>query len=93
MIRKRCLDLYRLHKELGFDVETERVDISDSGTNCIQTSEERRCSGVDWSTTSSIRHRRYSQLLGWLCLTSHRQRGHLETAPPFTVPCKGREAR
>ena len=30
---------------------------------------------------------------GWLCLTSHRQRGHLETAPPFTVPCEGREAR
>ena len=29
---------------------------------------------------------------GWLCLTSHRQRGHLETAPPFTVSCKGREA-
>ena len=29
----------------------------------------------------------------WLCFTSHRQRGHLETAPPFTVPCKGREAR
>ena len=21
------------------------------------------------------------------------QRGHLETAPPFTVPCEGREAR
>ena len=32
-------------------------------------------------------------MVGWLCLTSHRQRGHLETAPPFTVPCKGREAR
>ena len=32
-------------------------------------------------------------LLGWLCLTSHRQRGHLETAPPFTVPCEVREAR
>ena len=31
-------------------------------------------------------------LVGWLCLTSHRQRGHLETAPPFTVPCEGREA-
>ena len=33
---------------------------------------------------------------GWLVgcvLTSHRQRGHLETAPPFTVPCEGREAR
>ena len=29
----------------------------------------------------------------WLCLTSHQQRGHLETAPPFTVPCEGREAR
>ena len=32
-------------------------------------------------------------MVGWLCLTSHRQRGHLETAPPFTVPCEGREAR
>ena len=34
-----------------------------------------------------------SCLVGWLCLTSHQQRGHLETAPPFTVPCEGREAR
>ena len=34
-----------------------------------------------------------SWLVGWLCLTSHRQRGHLETAPPFTVPCEGHEAR
>ena len=34
-----------------------------------------------------------SLMVGWLCLTSHRQRGHLETAPPFTVPCEGREAR
>ena len=32
------------------------------------------------------------QLVGWLCLTSNRQQGHLETAPPFTVPCKGCEA-
>ena len=32
-------------------------------------------------------------LVGWLFLTSHRQRGHLETAPPFTVPCEGSEAR
>ena len=31
--------------------------------------------------------------VGWLCFTSHRQRGHLETAPPFTVPCEGREAQ
>ena len=35
----------------------------------------------------------YGWLVGWLCLTSHRQRGHLETAPPFTVPCEGREAQ
>ena len=35
----------------------------------------------------------YTFKAGWLCLTSHRQRGHLETAPPFTVPCEGREAR
>ena len=28
-----------------------------------------------------------------LCLTSLQQRGHLETAPPFTVTCEGREAR
>ena len=34
-----------------------------------------------------------NKLVGWLCLTSHQQRGHLETAPPFTVPCEGREAR
>ena len=33
----------------------------------------------------------YRLLIGWLCFTSHRQRGHLETAPPFTVPCKGRD--
>ena len=32
-------------------------------------------------------------LVGWLCFTSHRQRCHLETAPPFTVPCEGREVR
>ena len=31
--------------------------------------------------------------VGWLCFTSHRQLGHLETAPQFTVPCEGREAR
>ena len=31
--------------------------------------------------------------IGWLCFTSHRQRGHLETAPPFGVPCEEREDR
>ena len=29
-------------------------------------------------------------IFGWLCLTSQRQGGHLETVPPFTVPCVGR---
>ena len=28
-----------------------------------------------------------------LCFTSLQQRGHLETAHPFTVPCEGHEAR
>ena len=32
-------------------------------------------------------------LVGWLCFTSHGQRGHLEMAPPFAVPCEGCEAR
>ena len=34
----------------------------------------------------------HSILVDWLCLTSHRQRGHLETTSPFTVPCEGHEA-
>ena len=33
------------------------------------------------------------RLVGWLSFTSHRQRGHLETAPPFPLPCEGHEAR
>ena len=33
------------------------------------------------------------RLVGWLLITSHGQRGHLETAPLFTVPCEGREAQ
>ena len=35
----------------------------------------------------------FNWLVGWLCLTFHQQRRHLETVPPFTVPCEGREAR
>ena len=33
------------------------------------------------------------EMVDWLCFTSHRQRDHLETAHPFTVPCEEREAR
>ena len=33
------------------------------------------------------------QWIVFLCFTSLQQRGHLETAPLFTVPCEGREAR
>ena len=32
-------------------------------------------------------------MVGWLCFTSHRRQGQLETAAPFTVPCEGREAQ
>ena len=41
----------------------------------------------------SKRNFKVNNILGWLCFTSHRQQGHLETASPFTVPCKGRVAR
>ena len=35
-------------------------------------------------------------MLVWLVVFyvhGHRQRGHLETAPPLTAPCEGREAQ
>ena len=32
-------------------------------------------------------------LVGLLCFTSVRQRGDLETASLFTIPCEGREAQ
>ena len=35
-----------------------------------------------------IRQAIYSWLVGCLCLPSHRERAHLETAYPFTLPCK-----
>ena len=35
----------------------------------------------------------WSHPFACLCLMSLQQRGHLETAPQFTVPCEGREAR
>ena len=31
------------------------------------------------------------RLVGGSCLAPHRRRGHLEAAPPFTVPCEGCE--
>ena len=43
------------------------------------------------STKSGIEHCIIG-LFVCLCFTSPQQRGHLETAPPFTVPCEGREA-
>ena len=47
----------------------------------------KRCKAFDAENHSN------DWLVGWLCFTSHRQRGHLETAPPFTVPCEGHEAQ
>ena len=43
--------------------------------------------------TDRMRQKIQGWLVGWLCLMSHRQRGHLETAPPFTVPFEAYEAR
>ena len=45
------------------------------------------------ASSSRRREQGNDELVGWLCLTSHREQGHLETAPPFAVPCEGREAR
>ena len=42
--------------------------------------------------SSSLHKMKPSLSIGWLCFTSLRQRGHLVTAPPFTVPCEGLEA-
>ena len=40
-----------------------------------------------WGSKSVLFFRTLKFLdVGWLCFTSHRQRGHLETVPPFTVP-------
>ena len=39
------------------------------------------------------RSERESFWLVGFCFTSHQQRGHLEMALPFTVPCEGLEAR
>ena len=41
--------------------------------------------------TGTTKRDSYIKVVGWLCLASHRQRCHLETAPPFIVPCEGRE--
>ena len=41
----------------------------------------------------TITHIYYIWLVDWMCLASHRQRGHLETTPLFTVPCERREVR
>ena len=41
-------------------------------------------------------HIQTRRVSGWSVVfnaQSHRQRGHLGTAPPFTVPCEGREAQ
>ena len=43
-----------------------------------------------YNFSSNKKRVQYKWLVGWSCFTSHRQRGHLETAPPF---CEGCEAR
>ena len=62
-------------------------------SNCSILSEVTRNSSVATDKTSCLHTSALSRLVGWLCFMSHQQGGHLEKAPPFTVPCKGREAR
>ena len=53
------------------------------------------CCSLDISSDISITNTLYyfsMTVVGWLCFMSHRQRGHLETALQFTVPCEGRVA-
>ena len=48
--------------------------------------------GEPWPSESCHHRISHADLVGCLCFASHGQRGHLETGPPFTVPCEGREA-
>ena len=88
--------------------ETRPIDLQRRTNKVIQSSIQVLCHRLTinrlayltdtvCNTTSNGQYKRCKnkiiELVGWLCLTSHRQRGHLETAPPFTVPCEGREAR
>ena len=63
--------------------------LQDSGSYGLNRYDNTKYYCIDEIVKSFPQHIR---LVGWLCLTSNRQRGHLETAPPFTVPCEGREA-
>ena len=84
----KCMHIY-VHAYL-----LQHVDLSNINALCLGGGT--RCSGrvrVPYFTSDPATSYENVKLVGWLCLTSHRQRGHLETAPPFTVPCEGREAR
>ena len=56
-----------------------RLNITSPNWECSRWSHFRVWMDVGW-------------LVCWLCLTSHRQLGHYETAPSFNNPCEGREA-
>ena len=54
--------------------------------------------GVQSMTTNLLDMQNYDSYIVhipfvYFFFTSLQQRGHLETASPFTVPCEGREAR
>ena len=36
----------------------------------------------------NFKYKCFKCLVGWMCFTSNRKRGHLEMAPLFTVPCE-----
>ena len=58
---------------------------------CTSNISETRCSSISKCRIVVFCTSRFSFVC--LCFTSLQQRGHLETAPPYTVPCEGREAR
>ena len=92
-----CITLILCHVTGGMHPSLTRTasDWLSSGTTAPEVASRcltPRLSRLRWEVTAS-QYSYMSTNVGWLCLTSHRQRGHLETAPPFTVPCEGREAR
>ena len=70
----RLLSLDRLDAEQAYHI-LNAVHNTDYTTACQRFMEAQH------------RYVRWTYCVGWLCLTSHRQQGHLETAPPFTDPC------
>ena len=60
---------------------------------CLSIYSRRPVMDVKENYLCVIYHNMNDRLIDWMCFTSQRQQSHLETAPPFTVPCEGHVAR